>query len=577
YCRIGAVHDAQRRGAVLFGVVRTSQESVVIQDNKDDESFYYAVDVEVQSETAWTSTCTCETNASLLCVHAAALLYHWLAHPEEFVTRQVGEQAGGKTAREPLRQALMQKKETVKFVRPVAFTSSSISFAEAGPSWELVDLLGQMGLGELRNIAREYGAPTSGLSRQQLVESLVETMQQPEAIRRVAATLEKAQRQLLAAVTLAGGVVSDDDLRGLFERFSLGRPSSQLQNALFTLQRKALLFRTSLSASGSQRSGLSGVLLDIHWYVPLEVRAALRVTVPTTIFSTENAGQEQQVILRQERPYHLLDDLLLVARALDGYHVEPDSDWQEHVASLRAVEAQGGIRGSGGDGSVPMPPPEDTPPPAMVDFLHARLPRSPEMLRFAIRLLRLAEFLYRDDDASSLRVLPRVAELLLGEHCTEVARDLFTLWITQSSYDELYDLQEEGVHLRCRGTALNFPVLRVGELDAENRDALRSLLSLLAQVPPLQWVSFSAFARFVWRLHPLFLQRKQRQYASPHWWIERERGRPLHPLRVQEWFQAEALYLSRLLCGPLSWWGACDVALNQDGRLLAFRLTPVAQ
>lgn len=595
YCRIGAVHDVQRRGTVLSGIVRTSQDPVVAQDNDGDGPLYYTVEVEVQSEASWTSACTCRASSALLCVHAAALLYHWLAHPEEFATRLTGEQIDGKAARESLRQTPTQKKESVKLIRPgsdsdsITFTglagptSLSTPLAEAASSWELADLLEQMGLGELRNIAREYDAPTSGLGRQQLIESLAEMMRQPEAVRRIAARLEKTQRQLLAAVTLAGGIVSDDDLRGLFERFGLGRPSSQLQNALSTLQRKALLFRTSLNTSGSQRSGVSGVLLDIHWFVPLEVRAALRVTVPTTIFSTEQARQEQQVTLRQQRPFRLLDDLLLVARALDGYHIESNSDRQEHAVSLRAaVEAQGNIntniRGSGGDGSVPMPPPGDMPQPALIDYLHAQLSLPPEILRFAVRLLRLAELFYRDDEhASSLRTLPHVAELLLGPHRLEVARDLFILWVTQSSYAELYDLQEEGIRLRCRGTALNFPMLRTGELDTENRDARQILLSLLAQVPSFQWVSFPAFARFVWRLYPLFLQRKQRQYAAPHWWIERERGRPLQPLRVQEWFQAEALYLSRLLCGPLSWWGACDIALDQDGRLLAFRLTPVAQ
>jgi hypothetical protein len=592
YCRIGAVHDAQRRGAVLSGIVRTSQDSVVAQDSNGDGSLDFAVEVEVQSETSCTSACTCGAGSALLCVHAAALLYYWLAHPEEFATCLTGEHTDGRAARKSLRQVPMQKKESVKLARPGSGSmtltgladsiSLSTPLAEAAPSWKLVDLLEQMGLGELRNIAREYNAPTSGLSRQQLIESLAETMSQPEAVRRIAAKLEKTQRQLLAAVTLAGGIVSEDDLRGLFERFGLGRPSSQLQHALSTLQRKALLFRTSLNPSGSQRSGLSSVLLDIHWFVPLEVRAALRVTVPTTIFSTEQAKQEQQVTLRRERPFRLLDDLLLVARALDGYHIESNSDWQEHAANMRTGEARGtmntGNRGSGGDGSVPMPPPGDIPQPALVDYLRAQLPLPPRVLRFAVRLLRLAELLYLNDESgSSLRALPHVAELLLGKHRAEVARDLFTLWVTQSSYAELYDLQEEGIHLRCRGSALNFPLLRAGELDTENRDARQTLLSLLTQVPSLQWVSFPAFARFVWRLHPLFLQRKQRQYAAPHWWIERERGHPLQPLRVQEWFQAEALYLSRLLCGPLCWWGACDVALDQDGRLLAFRLTPVAR
>ena len=40
--------------------------------------------------------------------------------------------------------------------------------------------------------------------------------------------------------------------------------------------------------------------------------------------------------------------------------------------------------------------------------------------------------------------------------------------------------------------------------------------------------------------------------------------------------RAEGHYLARLLRGPLHWWGISDLALSSDGRLFAFRLTPMA-
>jgi hypothetical protein len=89
-------------------------------------------------------------------------------------------------------------------------------------------------------------------------------------------------------------------------------------------------------------------------------------------------------------------------------------------------------------------------------------------------------------------------------------------------------------------------------------------------------VSFSAFALFVHRLNPLFLQQRQRLFPSPHWWLEREEGRPLRPSQYNDWMRGEFHYLARLLCGPLHWWGACDIAHSPDGRFLAFRLTPIA-
>jgi hypothetical protein len=39
---------------------------------------------------------------------------------------------------------------------------------------------------------------------------------------------------------------------------------------------------------------------------------------------------------------------------------------------------------------------------------------------------------------------------------------------------------------------------------------------------------------------------------------------------------AEGHYLARLLRGSLHWWGISDLALSSEGRLLAFRLTPLA-
>src|SRR5258708_35270429 len=71
------------------------------------------------------------------------------------------------------------------------------------PVSNTVEILTQSSLSELRAIAREYDITTNGLSKHQLAEAIVDVLKQPEAIRRVGATLEKKQRQLLAALTLA--------------------------------------------------------------------------------------------------------------------------------------------------------------------------------------------------------------------------------------------------------------------------------------------------------------------------------------------------------------------------------------
>jgi hypothetical protein len=480
-------------------------------------------------------------------------------------------------------------------------------------------------LSDLRAVAREYGLVVSGVPRQQLAESIQAELQKPDAVRRVAATLERSQRQLLASLILAGGAMSDDDLRGLFERFALGQPS-QLQQVLLALQGKALLFRTSLNASNMplrpNHGILNSALLDIGWYVPLEVRHALRVSVPVTPFDIKSidaqdasVGQNPNVIHYTE-PYGPLPMLLLVARLLDGCTPGAHEMWydrSEHSSDADRGRRESALRQSNSsstsasglsstDGSVAMPSPEDLPPPSLVQELRERIFRregdgtgqsgqgqvqSLGMVRFIVRVLGVADLLQKGDRQSlALRLRSGAAERLLGADWSRALRTLFNHWLTEASYGDLYDLTDERIRLRCRAlvgqNVQHQPVLRSSELDAENSQARQYIVALLAQAPLDQWMNFSSFARFVYRLNPLFLQRRQMWgramtgSAVPQWWLEVEEGRPLRPLQLNDWLRAELSYLRRMIAGPLHWWGACDIVTSADGNLLAFRLTPMA-
>jgi hypothetical protein len=597
YCRIGAVYATKRQGARLSGIVEvpnTSPNQAASTTNNTEETEQvnlsspgrYSVAVEIRDRISCSVTCTCSQSpaqSSVICSHAAALLYHWLAHPLTFTTNPptgvssiplpfenhastsaLAEEQTGYTTHET------QQLRPLVRARPMPALQNSL------PLSNTAEVLAQSGLSELRSIARAYDIPTNALSKQQLVGAILDVLKQPEAIRRVVATLEKQQRQLLAALTLAGSSMNDEDLRGLFERFSLGSPG-QLQNMLHTLRDKALIVRAALNSSLQQRIGLISSSLDTSWYVPPEVRTALQITFPTTPFTIEtgsNQDADSPKVLHVE-PYNLLADLLLVARALDGKGLESTESGNEggsNTASLGHFHNPLPV-----EGSIAIPPPQNTPSMALLESLQADIPRPLPFLRFAIRVLRLADILYRDDAGTAiLHVLPNAAELLLGPTRAEVAHELFAHWLNQPTYEELFDLQEEGLGLRCRATPLNQPALRSGELEIENREARQTLVALLAQAPPGQWINFSAFARFVYRLNPTFLQRRQHQFPSPHWWIELEEGHPVQPAQLSDWMRAEGRYLAQLLQGPLHWWGVSDVVLSSNERLLAFRLTPLA-
>ena len=598
YCRIGAVRATMRRGAKLLGIVDTSHlgdvslpgaRGTAAADQGPVEQRRCSVEVEIQSSSTWHASCTCSPNTVAMCRHAAALLYQWLAHPNTFVAPSSSDfRTSSRTApakREGGNQATGGQSRALQSARQGGQVAYTVKMRGPTPSANLVDILSQNGLSELRGIAREYDIATGGQHKQQLVEAIAGALRQPELVRRSASTLEKPQRQLLATLTLAGGSLSDEDLRSLYERFSFG-PADSLQGILLSLQSKGLLFRTSLNSSPQQRIGLSGMLYDVGWYVPAEVQAVLRVSVPITPFDVEKKadggdGVADHIQIQQVEAYSLLADLLLVARALDGYRMEHYDERDERAGGMRGMNTLATLRSfSAGahDETTLVAPPGGLPSATALERLQSDVPRTAQFLRFAFRLLRLADLLHKDDGGmpGSLRLLPNAARLLLGPASAEVARDLFELWLTHAGYEELFDLQEEGLQLKCRTTPLNNPILRPGELEAENSEARQLLVALVAQAPLNQWVSFSAFARFIYRLNPTFLQKRQRLFPSPHWWLEQEEGRPLQPAQMGDWMRAEGHYLARLLRGPLHWWGISDLALSGDGRLLAFRLTPVA-
>ena len=624
YCRIGAVQATKREGAKLSGVVVVNSAPIVADvfplddvgkaektEGVVSERHSYTVSVEIQDTNTWNVVCTCSTIPPAICTHATALLYQWLTHPTKFTTTSPlfpspaisaipamkssassvsFDSAQGDSAQQQQNMPLAGANTVVdegrgdvratmakllQTRRPLATSSGP------KPLGDMLEMLFQLGLGELRGIAREYDIATSGLSKQELGEAILESLKQPEAVRRVVGTLDKLQRQLLATLTLAGGSITDDDLRSLYERFSFGEPDT-LQHILLALQGKGLLFRTSFNSSLQQRLGLGGSLLDIGWHIPVEVRSALRVNVPATAFHIDKVPDDERAHLKvlTAQPQELLPALLLVTRTLDGYRLEHDDEKEERNTVPRTTMLPGRNSGAAvlySESMGTVPPPENRASASMLDTLQKVVPRPRAFLRFVARLLRGADILHKDDHGTPyLRALPNAARLFLGTDSTEVIPDLFELWLTRASYEELYDLHEEGLQLYSRTTPLNQPILRLGELEMENSEARQAVVRLLAQAPLNQWMNYAAFARFIYKLNPYFLQKRQLTFSSPHWWMEQEKGQPLRPTQPADWMRAEGRYLARLIQGPLHWWGITDVVLSDSGNLLAFRLTSVA-
>lgn len=597
YARLDAVQATRRDEGRLSGIVEIAASSASEPSPEEEDAFSFPepdagshyVTVELQGAMQWQSSCTCEAPSTALCEHAAALLYEWLAHPGLFRTLAAQAAMENRPQKERLHDlvndAAAVQLPTSKTPREKPSSRTGGAFRPILPPQHTLvqvggmqDILPQLGISELRSIARAYAVTAGNMNKPQLIAALLEQVARPEAVKKVAASLEKPLRQFLAAITLYGSAIPDEELRALYDRFALGQPA-HYQQALASLQSEGLLFRTSLNSVSLARGAQGSGQLEIGWFVPLEVRAALKVTVPMTPYTLPAGAQEgserdDQPRIRSMEPLRLLSELLLLVRLLDGTSLDEESSWLDFSDTLLA-EFTGTVRAS--DGSFLLQSTSDQPPESLIARLRERLPRSRTFLRFALRLLRGGNMLRRaDDDRNRLHIADSLAEKLLGEAQVQEAQELFMLWLKHSSIDELLGLREDGVDLRCRANTLRQPVLRMGELEIENSEARQLLVSLLAQVTPGQWMHFGAFARFVYRLNPLFLQRRQRYFASPHWWLEDNPDKPLKPSQFKDWQRAEHHYLAQLIQGPLYWWGICDIVSAPDGALLAFRLTPLA-
>ena len=312
YYRRGAVHATKRQGALLSGIVElsltalnqaasTTTNTLETEQASISSPGSYVTEVELRDRISCNVSCSCKqpgVQSGVVCSHAAALLYTWLAHPVNFQVAAPSQASEVPLSfeREQAKSPIDSNGNAMEMTKTQAPSRTSRSQnIQVSASSDTSEILVQSGLSELRAIARVYEIPTNGLSKQELAEHIVTMLKQPEAIRKVVASLEKQQRQLLAALTLAGGSMNDEDLRGLFERFSLGKPG-QLQDMLHILQSKAFIIRATFNSSLQRRigTGLSGLSLEICWYVPAEVRSALHVTIPITPFSIETEGIRRQ-------------------------------------------------------------------------------------------------------------------------------------------------------------------------------------------------------------------------------------------------------------------------------------------
>lgn len=531
WARAGKVHQAERSAGTLRATVLEGGAARAVQARFSDSGL-----------DAWDCVCSPaapdQTSSSLAirppCEHVAALLSLWVRKPEQF--RRAERAADDSAASVPARRT------------PLALAEADKAADEAAAAPVVPD-------SPVPALVHNFSMPVpmlapNGADLERLDEPL---------------------RPLLNLLALSGGSVTVQEAQRLFVRLELGEPEVALA-ALERLQEAGFVQPVFAAASPSsipKQAAATGN--QTGWAIPDAVLSHILRVVPLEPLSEAPDLAQPAPGLTVQRADLVLPRLLvlLAAQVVDRSVPEPQTAASQPPALHSLVDVDA----------------------TLADQWAPRLEVSPEQARFGLALLRALGMLpqtaaawTREQRAAALarppfsaeqarELLLRVYRLALARPAAEVARDLFAQWLHAESARELVELRDAGVRVAWQRERES---RHAPNIAAENLAARRFIVDLLRWVPAGRWWSFSSLVEFVWRFQPGFLRGRQQTFLRPQWWLERlPGGQPLAMDERAAWRQAEGRYIALLLRRALCWLGVVELALDEQGRLKGFRVTPL--
>ncbi|HEY8325152.1 MAG TPA: hypothetical protein VIG77_11715 [Ktedonobacterales bacterium] len=522
------------------------------------------------------------------CEHVAAILTAWIRTPADFVTplAEAPEPAPALSSelietalrdqrdrndRQERAEAQREGEREVAQPQQARLLSMPRQARPQAPA-TLGDELRRLPALEISAIARR----TLGVEMEEAEArtKLEAALRDPALLRALVARLDAEAAEALAWLRLAGGALTAADLDALAAR--AGRPISALRSAFTTLERHGLVFAAVTPSSGGEAGDEHGWRRLKGWRLAPETRDALPRELPIPIIerplpaptSAGGAGARARLRVEAGSARSLLLALALLARtpAPLGPLAQPLLASSPSGVSGGAESARGERRGRSGSALMP----EDLP-----DGQAQELARGVGVDVAIARVARRTLLWLRaqDDAAAPAADLARVPPPARPH----AYRASFRVWLAARSPAELIDLERQTRRVRLRYDHTH-DAFRPAALAEEAAEARAWLVRLLSQSPPGAWRRVADLLDLIWRVHPLFLRGRQMAFSAPAWRIERiADGRPLRPTVRAEWDSAEGVYIAALLAGPLRWWGALDLASDEEGAPVAFRLTALGQ
>lgn len=423
-------------------------------------------------------------------------------------------------------------------------------------------------LQQLRALARRYDVKLKDSERDGLAEQLADVLADPETLRGALTHLDEAQRRVLQMLYL----LSDGQPDTLAEEIqqALGwLELSDVQNALRELSEWGLVVSAPSQWHRSNPYTLAPTVAHLMPSVSVAIEAEKDQPFDKPRNAFVQAYAADLTSLQFLTCHHSLLEILLLARhlALQVRPAPPEPaqarsikvlrHWPYRIDELVQLQVKPGWLHQT-DSVLSAPPPE----PRLDDESLARLRQ-----------------LTGDDAFSEF-----VGHLLL-EHEREPLpsdlHDIFAQWQGLASWTELWGAQQNDA-LSVKRTVSGAPLTYSDWLQqlARGRRFITRVLALLAAGI---WYDFDSLLAFVHAIHADFLRARPSSPAiQPNWWLELN-GARVEPHAFESWRASYGRFIEQVLCSPLYWLGAVELAcaptegLSHESGLKAFQLTPTGE
>ena len=180
--------------------------------------------------------CDCRESKRSACAHAIAVLLAWVHEPASF-ERETDLDA------EDFAELDVDDEPDLEMQAPPAAAVSLSSAPPLDAERELAQLLGQLSLAQLRDLAKRHGQPVSGTAREALVKPLAKILSQRETVMRAWSALSRPAQRLLGALPVmrVNNLVFPQQAKQAFQMLD-GKAAANFDALLVELSSVGLVF-----------------------------------------------------------------------------------------------------------------------------------------------------------------------------------------------------------------------------------------------------------------------------------------------------------------------------------------------